>query len=125
MTAIDLLEGSGPGRRHHGRARAENAGSRPEGDCYCERIVRTVRRECLDFIIPLSEQHLKRTLHEWVAHYNHRRPHESLGPGIPLPLEPLPEPSPQRHQISDDCCVKAKPILGGLHHEYSLEKLVA
>jgi transposase InsO family protein len=95
----------------------------PKG--YCERIVRTARRECLDFLIPLSENHLKRTLLEWVAHYNHARPHKSLGPGIPLPLNPLPEPSPQRHQIPDDCRVRARPVLGGLHHEYSLEKQAA
>ena len=97
----------------------------PKGNSYCERIVRTARQECLDFLIPLSENHLKRTLLEWVAHYNHRRPHKSLGPGIPLPLEPIPEPSPQRHQIPADCRVRTKPVLGGLHHEYSLDKLVA
>jgi transposase InsO family protein len=45
--------------------------------------VRTARRECLDYLIPLSESHLKRTLVDWVAHYNHGRPHSSLGPGIP------------------------------------------
>ena len=43
----------------------------PKGSPYCERIVRTARQECLDFLIPLSENHLKRTLLEWVAHYNH------------------------------------------------------
>src|SRR5215472_12561938 len=75
----------------------------PKANGYCERIVRTVRRECLDFLIPLSEKHLKRTLVEWVAHYNHGRPHRSLGPGIPLPLEPLPEPSPRRHHIPNNC----------------------
>ena len=75
----------------------------PKANGYCERIVRTVRRECLDFLIPLSENHLKRTLVEWVAHYNHGRPHRSLGPGIPLPLEPLPEPSPRRHHIPNNC----------------------
>jgi hypothetical protein len=39
-----------------------NAGRAPKGNSYCERLVRTVRRECLDFMIPLSEGHLKRTL---------------------------------------------------------------
>src|SRR5215813_3532764 len=92
----------------------------PKANGYCERIVRTVRRECLDFLIPLSENQLKRTLVEWVAHYNHGRPHRSLGPGIPLPLEPLPEPSPRRHHIPNNCGLRAKPVLEGLHHEYSL-----
>jgi transposase InsO family protein len=97
----------------------------PKGNSLCERIVRTARRECLDFIIPFSEKHLKRTLLERVAHYNHGRPHKSLGPGIPVPLHPPPAPSEPRHQIPDDCRVRAKPVLGGLHHEYSLEKLAA
>jgi transposase InsO family protein len=97
----------------------------PKGNSFCERIVRTARRECLDFIIPFSENHLKRTLPEWVAHYNHGRPRKSLGPGIPVPLHPPPAPSERRHQIPEDCRVRAKPVLEGLHHEYSLEKLAA
>ena len=44
---------------------------------------RTVRRECLDFLIPLNEGHLRSLLKEWVTHYNRGRPHASLGPGIP------------------------------------------
>src|SRR3989442_4923660 len=46
-------------------------------------LVGTIRRECLDFLIPLNERHLQRILKEWVAHYNRGRPHSSLGPGIP------------------------------------------
>jgi len=64
----------------------------PKGNSYCERIVRTARRACLDFMIPFSAGHLRHTLVEWAAHYNHGRPHRSLGPGIPLPLDPLPSP---------------------------------
>jgi len=97
----------------------------PKGNSYCERIVRTARRACLDFMIPFSAGHLRHTLVEWAAHYNHGRPHRSLGPGIPLPLDPLPSPSACRHQIRGDCRVRAKPVLGGLHHEYFLEKLAA
>ena len=43
-----------------------------------------IRRECLDFMIPLGEKHLRRILAERVTHYNRGRPHLSLGPGIPL-----------------------------------------
>ena len=46
-------------------------------------IRRKPRRECLDFLIPLNERHLKMTLKEWGVHYNRGRPHSSLGPGIP------------------------------------------
>ena len=42
----------------------------PTANAYCERLVGTVRRECLDFIIPFNERHLRRTLRLWVAPYN-------------------------------------------------------
>jgi hypothetical protein len=45
--------------------------------------VGTIRRECLDFLIPLSESHLRVMLKQWVRHYNEGRPHMSLGPGLP------------------------------------------
>jgi putative transposase len=49
----------------------------------CERVIGTIRRECLDWLIPLSESHLRFILKSWIAHYNGGRPHMSLGPGIP------------------------------------------
>jgi transposase InsO family protein len=52
----------------------------PTTNAFCERLIGTIRRECLDYVIPLSESHLKRTLGEWVNHYNRGRPHQSLGP---------------------------------------------
>jgi transposase InsO family protein len=55
----------------------------PQAKAYCERLVGTMRRECLDYVIPLNERHLRRILREWVSHYNHGRPHSRLGPGIP------------------------------------------
>jgi Integrase core domain len=51
-------------------------------ELYCERLVGTMRRECLDFMIPLHERHPRMTLRSWIAHYNKGRPHSSLGPGI-------------------------------------------
>ena len=55
----------------------------PQANAFCERLIGTIRRECLDFVISLSERHLRAVLREWVAHYNRGRPHASLGPGIP------------------------------------------
>src|SRR5215469_8048817 len=51
----------------------------PKANAYCERLMGTIRRECLDYVIPLSEKHLRTILREWVAHYNQGRPHSSLG----------------------------------------------
>jgi len=98
----------------------------PQANAYCERLVGTVRRECLDFMIPMSENHLGKILAEWVSHYNRGRPHSSLGPGIPEPLEMfLPPQLLGRHSSGEHCKVEARPILGGLHHEYRWERIAA
>ena len=55
----------------------------PTANAHCERLIGTIRRECLDYVIPLNSGHLRRILREWVSHYNTGRPHRSLGPGIP------------------------------------------
>ena len=57
----------------------------PQANAFCERLIGTVRRECLDFLIPLSEPHLQRMLRQFAQHYNRGRPHSALGPGIPEP----------------------------------------
>ncbi len=96
----------------------------PKANAYCERLIGTVRRECLDFMIPLNERHLRRSLRCWVMHYNKGRPHSSLGPGIPKKTlnRPLPRPNTHRHRLPRDCEIRAKNILGGLHHEYWLDQ---
>jgi putative transposase len=55
----------------------------PQANTFCERLIGTIRRECLDFVIPMTERHLRAILREWIRHYNRGRPHSSLGPGIP------------------------------------------
>jgi hypothetical protein len=49
------------------------------------KLIGTIRRECLDWLIPLSEALLRFTLKSWIAHYNGGRPHMALGPGVPDP----------------------------------------
>jgi len=98
----------------------------PQANAFCERLVGTVRRECLDFMIPLNEQHLRRLLQEWVRHYNSGRPHRSLGPGIP-------DRGRARRLRKNGCLatvassgkVVARPVLGGLHHEYDWAQVAA
>ena len=97
----------------------------PQANSFCERLIGTGRRECLDFMIPINEAHIRQTLKAWTAHYNSGRPHSSLGPGMPDSRSPKAELQPQRHCIPTNCQVVAASILGGLHHEYRLEKLVA
>jgi putative transposase len=97
----------------------------PQANARCERVIGTIRRECLDFLIPLGQRHLKDILNRWVRHYNHGRVHMTLGPGIPAPLHPSPPRSDHRHHIPRGHRVHCKPVLGGLHHEYWLEKIAA
>jgi transposase InsO family protein len=98
----------------------------PKANAYCERLMGTIRRECLDYVIPLSEKHLRTILREWVAHYNQGRPHSSLGPGIPdLGGKPFARPKLRRHELPAACRLRSKDVLGGLHHEYWLEEIAA
>jgi transposase InsO family protein len=94
----------------------------PKANAICERVIGTIRRECLDWLIPLSESHLRSILREWAGHYNHARPHMALGPGVPDPPSQL-VPSDTRltrHRIGERLRVRARSVLGGLHHEYLL-----
>jgi len=93
----------------------------PQANAFCERLIGTMRRECLDWLIPLNERHLRLVLREWVAHYNPGRPHASLGSGIPDPSPEWIRPVPVGHHLPERCRVVGTPILGGLHHEYQLE----
>jgi putative transposase len=98
----------------------------PQANAFCGRLIGTMRRECLDFLIPLNQSHLRRSLHEWVRHYNGGRPHSSLGPGIPDQRrnpETLSNITPE--SLPRGRVVISRPILGGLHHEYGWEKTAA
>ncbi|MDA1147832.1 MAG: integrase core domain-containing protein [Chloroflexi bacterium] len=80
----------------------------PQANGVVERLIGTLRRECVAHIIPLNERHLRQVMREYVVYYNDTRPHRTLA------LEP-PEGAriPQRNGP-----VIAIPILGGLHHRY-------
>jgi len=92
----------------------------PQANAFCERLVGTIRRECLDFLIPLTESHLREIMSRWVTHYHRGRPHSSLGPGLPDP-PPVGVVESNGHLLPDGHRVVVTPILGGLHHEYRLE----
>jgi transposase InsO family protein len=97
----------------------------PKANAYCERLIGTIRRECLDFLIPINERHLARLVKEFVTHYNRDRPHSALGPGIPEPLQAKVPAGPHRHKLPAGCRVASTPVLGGFHHEYRLKKEAA
>ena len=97
----------------------------PKANAFCERWIGTIRRECLDFLIAFNEHHLRSTVKEFVTHYNRGRPHSSLGPGIPEPSHAKVPAGPHRHKLPTGYRVTSTPVLGGLHHEYRLEKEAA
>jgi transposase InsO family protein len=98
----------------------------PVANTICERVLGSLRRECLDFVIPLNERHLYGILKEWIGHYNQGRPHMSLGPGIPKPIRTLPvSRQAHRHRLPTGQGVEARPILSGLHHEYEFQPQAA
>ncbi len=80
----------------------------PKANAIAERLVGTLRRECVDHIIPLSERHLRAVLREYVEYYNETRPHRTLELETP--------DGPRRPQRRGR--VVARPVLGGLHHRY-------
>ena len=96
----------------------------PQANAFCERLIGTIRRECLDFLIALNERHLRAMLREWVSHYNQGRPHSRLGPGIP-DRGTAPPWRKHRHRLEATERVTSTAILGGLQHEYGLERTAA
>ncbi len=69
--------------------------------------MRTLRRECLDHILPLSERHVRAVLAEYASYYNQDRPHRSLE---------LETPVPSQRPVAGEVVVR--PVLEGLHHVY-------
>ena len=97
----------------------------PQANVFCDRLLGSLRRECLHFLIPFGEDHLLRILPVWGTHYTRGRPHSGLGPGLLEPGACLPAGPIAGHSFPRDARVVARSILGGLHHEYALEKRAA
>ena len=97
----------------------------PMANAFCERLIGTIRRECLDYLIPSNERHLRGIVKEFAIHYNRGRPHSALGPEIPEPIQAKVPAGPHRHKLPVGYQVSTIPILGGLHHEYVLKKVAA
>ncbi len=81
----------------------------PWQSAYVERVIGSIRRECLDHVIVFHESSLRRTLASYFDYYHRSRTHLSLGKDSPepRPIQPLPMGS-----------VVAVPQVGGLHHRY-------
>jgi hypothetical protein len=94
------------------RQRAANAvPDARRANALCERLLGSVRRECLDHFLMFHEKQLTRLLNAYVVYFNQARPHQGLGQHIPEPST-LSARSP--NQVNQ---VMAIPVLGGLHHD--------
>jgi len=85
----------------------------PRANAYAERWVRTVRAECLDWLLVVGRGHLQQILRVYVQHYNRHRPHRALRLQPPDPLARLTIPGED-----DRGAVRRRDLLGGLLHEY-------
>jgi len=88
----------------------------PQANGVAERFVRTVRAECLDWLLMLNPEHVESTLSGFVDHYNTHRPHRGLD--LRPPQSPLPVRTPAASSL--DGHVQRHDRLGGLVHEYVL-----
>jgi transposase InsO family protein len=95
------------------RLRSMGIRDRPTSPCspwqngYAERLIGSIRRECVDHIIILGERHLRHVLLSYMQYYNEVRTHLSLNKDAPAPRSV--------HRAGH---ILYRPILGGLHHQY-------
>src|SRR5262245_21294549 len=79
----------------------------PWQNSFAERIIGTIRRECIDHVIALGERHLRRILKSYAVYYNSARTHRSLNLDAPVtrPVQPIGR-------------IMSQAMVGGLHHRY-------
>jgi putative transposase len=82
----------------------------PRANAYCERFIGSLRRECLDHILILSEKQLRCLVNKYVQYFNGDRPHQGIDQRIPA------EPDTSQPAVGE---IVARPVLGGLYHAYS------
>ena len=83
----------------------------PNANAYTERWVRSARQECLDKLLIINENHLRRVMREYIAYHNTARPHQGLEQRIPIPRSISEATGPVRY----------RKVLGGILHDYYRE----
>ena len=83
----------------------------PNANAYAERVIETIRAECLDWSLILGRRHLDRTLRTYADHYNRGRPHRGIALATPIAAARDPLPAHPRD-------ARRRDLLGGLIHEY-------
>jgi putative transposase len=83
----------------------------PKANAICERFLGSLRRECLDHGLVLSERHLYRVVKDYKEYFNYARPHQGIEQYIPCRPE-RPDAPPVNGKLA------SRPVLSGLHHDY-------
>ena len=110
----DATTGSGAGDRRGARPGEVEGGARrgaPRANALCERFLGSVRRECLDHMLIMSETHLRRLAASYVSYFTDARPHQGIEQRVPRRTQVVATAS----EIGEVIVV---PVLGGLHHDY-------
>ncbi len=80
----------------------------PWQNAFAERLIGSIRRECVDHLVAFGETHLRRILKKYADYYNGSRTHLSLAKDAPV-----------RRPIQHEGRITRRPLLGGLHHQYA------
>jgi transposase InsO family protein len=80
----------------------------PWQNSYAERLIGSIRRECLDHVVVIGATHLRRILQSYAAYYNRARTHRSLSKDCPI-----------HRPVQMIGAIVSLPVLGGLHHQYA------
>jgi len=84
----------------------------PRANTICERYLRSVRQECLDHLFIFGIKQLQRVLNAYVVYFNQARPHQGIQQQIPDQCRSVPSSRNAGNKVI------ARPVLGGLHHDY-------
>jgi putative transposase len=84
----------------------------PNANAYAERVIRSIREECLDKLLIVNEAHLGRVMREYSRFYNTARPHQGIEQQIPMPRKAIENPTGP---------VRCRNVLGGIVHDYHRE----
>jgi len=87
----------------------------PKANAFCERVIGSLRRECLDHMIIFTQNHLRKVVKEYIKYYNQFRPHQGIKHQIPNNKK---KKSVKNPNIRTTCKVNELFVLNGLHHHY-------
>src|SRR6476619_8212706 len=105
---MELMAGIYPPGSIHRYSRPPDVSSLTVANAYAERLIGSIRRECVDHIVVFGERHLRHVLRSYMSYYNDARTHLSLNKDAPVP-----------RADDTDGRIICQPILGGLHHQFT------